>query len=313
MRRALSSAALRAALLAAALAAALPALAQAPRPPARTMAEIVAAAQPSEWRTLDPANTVYMDLPQGRVIIELAPHMAPNAVAQIKALVQQGYFNGLSINRSQENYVVQWGDPAEGAARRPFPGKETLEAEFDRPARGLAISKLADPDGYAPEVGWSRGFPVARNAKINRVWMAHCYGAVGVGRDNASNSGNGGELYAVIGHAPRNLDRNVTLVGRVVQGMSLLSTLQRGTGNLGFYESPGERVPLLQVRLASDVAEAERTNLQALRTNTPSFKALIEARRNRRDAWYKVQAGHIDLCNVPLPVRAAPAPISATR
>jgi peptidylprolyl isomerase len=130
---------------------------------------------------------------------------------------------------------------------------------------------------------------------------------VGVGRDNDVDSGNGTEIYVVIGHSPRQLDRNVTVVGRVVQGMELLSSLPRGTGALGFYESRTERVPLKSVRVAADVPEAQRTSLEIMRTDTQSFTDLIEARRNRRDPWYKVPAGRIDICNVPLPVRAAPA------
>jgi len=108
----------------------------------------------------------------------------------------------------------------------------------------------------------------------------------------------------VIGHAPRQLDRNIALVGRVVQGMELLSVLPRGTGPLGFYEQPGQHVPITSVRVAADVPEAERSRLEVLRTDTATFAALVEARRNRRDDWYKVPAGYIDLCNVPLPVRA---------
>ncbi|HXS73550.1 MAG TPA: peptidylprolyl isomerase, partial [Rhodanobacteraceae bacterium] len=61
--------------------------------------------------------------------------------------------------------------------------------------------------------------------------------------------------------------------------------------------------PILRVRLASDVPAAQRMNLQVLRTDTPTFNALIESRRNRSDAWYLHKAGKIDLCNVPLPVR----------
>jgi len=129
---------------------------------------------------------------------------------------------------------------------------------------------------------------------------------VGAGRDVASDSGNGSELYVVIGHAPRHLDRNIALVGRVVQGMEWLSALPRGTGALGFYEKPEQRLAIRSVRLASDVPEAERSNLQVLRTDTPTFTALVESRRNRSDEWYKRPAGHIELCNVPIPVRTAP-------
>jgi peptidylprolyl isomerase len=129
---------------------------------------------------------------------------------------------------------------------------------------------------------------------------------VGAGRGNEPESGNGAELYVVTGHAPRQLDRNIALVGRVVQGMELLSSLPRGAGPMGFHESPAQYVPIVSVRVAADVPAAERSRLEVLRTDTATFTALIESRRNRRDEWYKVPAGYIDLCNVPIPARAQP-------
>jgi len=131
----------------------------------------------------------------------------------------------------------------------------------------------------------------------------HCYGMVGAGRDAPADSGGGTELYVVIGHAPRHLDRNVTLLGRVVQGIELLSALPRGTGALGFYEKAEQRVLIKAIRVAADVPLTERTDLQVLRTDTRLFKDLIESRRNRREDWFKFQAGHIEVCNVPIPVR----------
>jgi peptidylprolyl isomerase len=126
---------------------------------------------------------------------------------------------------------------------------------------------------------------------------------VGAGRDTAVETGSGAELYVVIGHAPRQLDRNIALVGRVLQGMELLSTLPRGAGPLGLYEDPGQHVPIRRLRIAADVPAAERQPIEVLRTDTATFTDLVEARRNRRDEWYKRPAGHIDLCNVPIPVR----------
>jgi peptidylprolyl isomerase len=184
--------------------------------------------------------------------------------------------------------------------------RATLPPEFTVPLHpALPFTRLPDPDGYAPEVGFSQGFPAARDPAAGQAWLAHCYGMVGAGRGNEPESGNGTELYVVTGHAPRQLDRNIALVGRVVQGMELLSVLPRGSGPLGFYEQPGQHVPIVSVRLAADVPEAERTRLEVLRTDTATFAALVEARRNRRDDWYKVPAGYIDLCNVPLPARPA--------
>nr|WP_119717632.1 peptidylprolyl isomerase [Lysobacter tabacisoli] len=309
----LPTAVLLSSLVAAALA---PVLAQtaAPAEPrtmqARTMQDVLDASQPSDWRELDPARTLYMELDSGRVVIELAPQFAPAHVANITAMAREGYWDGLAIVRSQDNFVVQWGDPnADDAAKKKPLGsaKAKLPAEFERPAKGLAFHALPDRDGWAPQVGFVDGFPAARDEAANVAWMAHCYGAVGAGRNNDADSSTGAELYVVTGQSPRQLDRNITVVGRVVHGIERLSVVPRGTGPLGFYEQPEQRVAIRSVRLASQVPAAERTALQLLRTDTPTFDALVESRRNRRDDFYKRPAGHIDLCNVPLPTRTPPA------
>lgn len=280
---------------------------------AATMAEVLAASKPDDWRALDPENTIYLELTNGRVVIELAPVFAPNHVANIKALVREHYFDGLAFLRCQDNYVVQWGDPdAEkpDKKRKIQTAKATLAPEFDR-ALGpkLPFTKLPDGDVYAREVGFSEGFPVARDPKGKRMWLVHCYGMVGVGRDNPPDSGGGTELYVVIGQAPRHLDRNVTLVGRVVQGIEILSSMPRGTAAMGFYDKAEQRTPINAIRVAADVPESERTRLELLRTDTSTFQALIESRRNRREEWFHFQAGHIELCNVPIPVRT-PKPVN---
>ena len=271
------------------------------------MANVLAATTPADWRALDPENTLYMELAGGRVVIELAPDFAPNHVANVKALARERYYDGLAIVRAQDNYVVQWADPnAEKPelARKIQRAHKTLPGEFDRAFDPkLPFTPLPDRDVYAPEVGFSGGFPVARDRRTGRMWLVHCYGMVGAGRDNAPDSGGGTELYVVIGHAPRHLDRNVTLLGRVVQGMELLSSLPRGTGALGFYEKPEQMVPIKSIRVAADVPEAERSDLEIMRTDTAAFRELIEARRNRREDWFLVPAGHVEIGNVQVPAR----------
>jgi peptidylprolyl isomerase len=277
-------------------------LAAAPAPP-RSPQQILDAAAPSEWRRVDPAHTLYLDLKSGRVVIELAPGFAPKHAANIEALVRAGYFDHAYVVRSQDNFVVQWSQP--DAAKPMGAGRKTLEAEFDQPIDpAIAFDRLPDPDTYAPEVGFAWGMPAARDLKLGRMWLAHCYGMVGAGRDNAPESGPGTELYAVDGEAPRQLDRNVALVGRVIVGMEQLSSAPRGTGDMGFYKTDAERLPIERVRLAADVPAGERVEYEALRTDSLSFRALVESRRNRQDAWYRVPAGAIGLCSVPLPVRA---------
>lgn len=266
--------------------------------------DLLKSSKPSDWRAIDNDNSLYLELSTGRVVIELAPQFAPLHAANIKALVREGYFDGLVIMRVQENYVVQWGDPTE--KKTPQKAKKNLPPEFSVPVNKeipIPFTRLPDIDGYAKQVGFSNGFHSARDAKSANTWLAHCTGTVGVGRDNDVASGGGTELYVVTGHSPRHLDKNITLVGRVVQGMSLLTVLPRGTGALGFYEKPEQYVPIKSMRVAADVPEADRTQLEIIRTDTPTFTTMVEALRNRGGDWYKVPAGHIELCNVPLAVR----------
>jgi peptidylprolyl isomerase len=271
-----------------------------------SLAEILQVSSAAEWRTIDPENTIYMTIPQGRVVIELARGFAPNHVANVKRLVRAGFFDGLSIVRVQDNYVVQWGD---ADSKHPTGGGVlSLKAEFDRhfDSREPFVA-LPDPDPYAAVTGFAGGFPAARDPTAGRTWLAHCYGMVGAGRAEDIDSGGGPELYAVIGQAPRQLDRNVTLLGRVIDGIDVISALPRGHGDLGFYQTPGEHIPISSVRIAADLPVAERTTYQALKTDSASFAAVIQNRRFRREPWFHLAAGHIDVCNVPLPVRAAPA------
>jgi peptidylprolyl isomerase len=265
-----------------------------------TIRELLAVSKPDEWRPLDPEATLYLELSIGRVVIELAPAFAPRHVANIQKFARAHWYDGLAITRLQDNFVAQWGDPLSG---KPEVGERRLPAEFTRAAAELPFTRLKDPDTYAAEVGFSDGFPAARTSADGQAWLVHCYGMVGVGRDNDPATAIGTELYAVIGHSPRQLDRNIALIGRVVWGIELLSSLPRGTGDLGFYEQPEQDVPIQAIRVAAEVPAAERSSLELLRTDSATFTKLIELRRNRRDTWYKVPAGRIDLCNVPLPVR----------
>jgi cyclophilin family peptidyl-prolyl cis-trans isomerase len=269
-----------------------------------TLAETLAGSTAAEWRAVDPDQTLYMDLPQGRVVIELAPRFAPLHVANIRALVREKYFDGLAILRAQDNFVVQWGDPDD---MRPLGRAQAeLDAEFTVPLDTTPFVRLPDRDGYAPQVGFSDGFAAARDPRAKQQWLIHCYGAIGVARGNDPRSGNGSSLYAVIGQAPRQLDRNIAVVGRVLRGMELLSTRPRGSGAMGFYEQPAERLSITAVRFASELPEAERLRLQVLRSDSRSFATLLEARRNRHDEWMRNPPGFLEVCNVPVPGRLAP-------
>jgi peptidylprolyl isomerase len=271
-----------------------------------TPGDIVAAAPASAWRTIAPDNLMVMDLANGgRIVVQLAPEFAPVHVANLKALARGNYWDGATIYRLQDNYVAQWGL---NESDKPWPAGVTAKppAEYTRTLKGLKIKPLGYPDDYAPAAGFWNGWPVAYSPKAGWATLTHCYGSVGVGRDLAPDTGTGGELYAIIGQSPRQLDRNIALVGRVIEGIDRLSSLARGPAPMGFYADKAQYVPIAKIRLASDMSAAERPSYEYLDTDSPSFARYLQVKANRHDDFYQVPAGGVDLCNVNVPVRKKP-------
>ncbi|MHB1056427.1 MAG: peptidylprolyl isomerase [Rhodanobacter sp.] len=290
---------------------ALPALAAEQGKPTPTTKEILAKSTPAEWRTPDPQNLLVMQLPAGRVVIELAQDFAPLHAANIRTLVRGHYFDGLAIIRVQDDFVTQWGDPNDDEngdkdkIRSLGKASKTLPPEFTRPIDAkLPWTPLPDGDVYAPEVGFSEGFPVGRDPASGKAWVAHCYGMVGVARDVAPESGSGSSLYAVIGQA-RKLDHNLAVAGRVLEGMPLLSGLPRGPEPMGFYAEPARRVAIKSARLAADMPAKERPAIEVLRTGSATFAALVDASRHGHSAFYPEPVGKVGLCSIKVPVREA--------
>lgn len=283
-------------------------IAAAPAPKPITPTDIVAAAPPNAWRTIDPTDLLVMRLKSGgRIVIQLASAFAPVHVANIQALARAHWWDKAAIYRVQDDYVVQWG---KNDSKDPLPTGVVAEppAEYVRPLKGLYVRPLGYPDDYSPRAGFADGWPIAYDPSFGTANLVHCYGYVGAGRDLSPDTGAGGELYAVIGHAPRHLDRNIALVGRVIEGIEHLSSLPRGTGDLGFYKYRSSDVPILSVRLGSDLPPAERPSFQYMDTSSAAFAAYVHARANRKDAFFIRPASGVDLCNAPVPVRRTPVP-----
>ena len=282
--------------------------AQAPAPKPATPTEIVASAPAEAWKTIPAEDLLVMDLKDGgRVVIQLAPDFAPVHVANIRALARANWWADAAIYRVQDNYVVQWG---RNESEDPLPAGVVASppAEYARPLAGLDIHPLGYPDAYAPAAGYALGWPVAYAPEEGVANLVHCYGSVGVGRGLSPDTGTGGELYAAIGHSPRHLDRNIAVVGRVISGIETMSSLPRGTEALGFYKERSQDVPIASVRLASDIAEAERPSFQHLDSASASFADYVRARANRNDDFFIRPAGGVDVCNAPVPLRPTPAP-----
>lgn len=293
-----------------------------PPPAAPGPGDIIAAAPSEHWIEIPPADMLVMQLAPDaagkprRVVIQLIPApFSTGWVGNIRTLAAAHWWDNTAIVRVQDNYVVQWGDPdAEDEAKaKPLPAavKPVTEAEYAH-QRTLPRPRALDPLFIPPNdisrwTSFYKGFPVAGEGTPDSEanWPVHCYGMVGVGRNLSPDTGSGAELYTVIGHAPRHLDRNIALVGRVVEGIEHLSSLPRGTGPLGFYETPEERTVIRSVRLASELPQGERPQLEYLASDSDSFFRYAQARANRKDAFFNIPAGGADICNIPVPIRKA--------
>ena len=308
----------------AALALALPLAAQeTAKPAALAPSEIVAAAPKADWVAIAAEDLLVMTLApdaDGKprtVVIQLMPApFSQGWVHNIRLFARSGWYDNISVNRVQDNYVTQWGDPNYDnpeATGKPKPLPQGLkvmgEAEYlaDMTYSAEQPRPILPPDTYSSNNSFFGGFPVSGNGagRMEFWWPTHCYGMVGVGRNYSPDTGSGAELYTVIGHAPRHLDRNIALVGRVIEGMEHLSSLPRGKGALGFYtaEEAAKRTPILSVRVANDLPMSEQPAFEYLSTESATFAAYAEAIANRRDPFFITPAGGADICNIRVPVR----------
>lgn len=264
----------------------------------RSSAEILAASAPQDWRALDPENTLYIELERGHVVVMLSPVLAQGHVAQIKALAREGFYDGLSFYRVIDGFVAQGGDLFE--TRKLGTAAKTLQAEFDEPApQGLGFTALPDVDGYAPQAGFAASLPTGYDPASGRAWHLHCAGAIAMARDDGRDTA-GTEFYVTL-QPQRYLDRNLSVFGRVVDGMEHIQALRR----VSPAETPegdiGEAI--LSVRVSADLPEEARFPLEIFRTDTETFREYAESRRNRPEAFFYHRPNHVDVCQLPIPVR----------
>jgi peptidylprolyl isomerase len=307
-------------------------------PPAKPLsaANVVKAAPAASWVAIDPRDLLVMTLSpdakgQAReVLIQLMPApFSQGWVGNLRKLASAHWWDGLSVYRVQDNWVAQWGD-GEGedkAKAKPLPEglARVDEREYENhgarrkicdrdncimgvePMDWWSQSMRFDPylfEGGAGQVGFGKGWPLGTNAETS--WPIHCYGTVGVARDLSPDTGTGAELYAVIGQPPRQLDRNIAVVGRVVEGIQFLSALPRAPGN-GVYKDAADRTPILSVRLASDLPAEQQPHMEFLSTESTDFARYADLRGHRKDDFIKVAANGADICSIPVPVRRHPA------
>jgi peptidylprolyl isomerase len=255
----------------------------------------------ADWHDIPDNEILVVTLKGGhQVFIRLAARYAPAHVNNIRKLAEARWWDGTSVYRVQENWVAQWGDATEKKELPPLVIAQP-PAEFEIGAFEPA-QRLSRADGYSSGSGVTAdGWPIATDGTAG--WLTHCYGSVGVARDALPSTGSGAELFTPIGQSARRLDRNYTVVGRIVEGMGLLSALPRSEAQMGVYATEGERTPIASVRLASQLPEDERPRFQYRATDNARYAAMIQMREH--PAAPTVATG-VEVCDLTVGVRRKP-------
>lgn len=252
------------------------------------------------WRELDQNNLVYMTTGDGLVVIELNTVFAPKTVSQFKSLVKNDFYRGLSFYRVIEGFVAQGGDERDidlPNSQPNLPGEFEIERSDDLPWTPVQTGDL-----YAPETGFSEGFAAARNP--DNTWLTHCPGVIAMARNTEPDTGST-DFYIVIGQAPRYLDRNLTIFGRVVLGMDVVQRIRRGPAlENGIIARDEDRSRISAMKLGAELDKAEQQRIYVMDTSSKGFSDYLDARRKRNDAFFhKKPPPVLDVCQVPVTSR----------
>jgi peptidylprolyl isomerase len=257
-----------------------------------------------DWRAVEPEDMLVIETARGQVVIELNDTFAPNHSARMRQAARDGFFDGRDFYRVIDGFVAQ-GGRGEEADSVELPQYPALVGEFTLPGDGLSFTAMSDPDLYAEQVGHVDGFPAGRDSE-GRTWLLHCPGTMAMARNNEPDTGDV-EFYIVIGHAPRHLDRIMSVFGRVISGMEHVQALNRGNPavNSGVIEDPTQRDPIVSMRVGSDIPQADRPAFEVMRTDGQAFHDAKSGRRNRtHEFFFETPPAVIEACHMPGPVRA---------
>ena len=270
----------------------------------KSTAEILEATVASDWREIPAEELLVIELERGRVVVALSPVLAKAHVKQIKTLAREKFYDGLSFYRVIDGFVAQGGDPFGERAIKD--ARKIMDAEFDEKVGGDfsdIFTPLPDRDGYASKVGFVGTLPVGYDRSAKRAWHLHCAGALAFGRENEKNTAST-EIYITL-QPQRYLDRNLSVVGRVIDGMEHIQSLRRVMPPETKDDDLGEQI--ISVRVASDLPEHTRPTFEILNSGMSAFDAYLEARRNRPEAFFWFRPDYLDICQLPIPVRAIEA------
>jgi peptidylprolyl isomerase len=260
------------------------------------------AADEMVWREIDPENIVVMSLPHGELVIELNPLFAPKTIHQFKRLVQSRFYDGLSFYRVIDGFVAQGGDGSDLGEISEVP---LIDAEFEiQWSEDIPYISAQKPDMFAAETGFIDGFAAARDEKSEYLWLTHCPGVIAMARNEDKDSSRT-DFYIVLGQAPRYLDRNLTVFGRVIEGMDKVQGIKRGpVSNAGVFVDETASTRIRSMKLGIEIPEEQRLRTYVMDTGSDAFGELMEDRRNRKHPFFHHRPPKVlDVCQVPVATR----------
>ena len=255
---------------------------------------LVGAAKPApDWLPLDPQNTLVIETTRGRMVVAMAPVLAPLAVARVKRLAREGVYDGLLFHRVIEGFVDQTGNPNNrdgGTSAYPdLPAEFSARLPAGTPLT-VAVRRADGIEGFVgavPVAGVSAAEQGLGGDRRPRVWGAYCEGVAGMGRQAGVDTANS-EIFFMRAPA-RRLDHDYAVWGRVVDGLEAVRAIKVG-------EPPPDPDRMLRVRLAADLAAGERPRLEVANPAGPAFQARAAALKARLGAAFSV-------CDLPIVVR----------
>lgn len=254
-----------------------------------------------DWREVDPEDLLLIETRHGVTAVELNTSFAPNHATRLRELARAGAYDGEYFYRVIDGFVAQGGVKDD----ERMTGWPTLKNENDRLRSFETYIPLGNGDLFTRDVGHSAtGFAMARDEEMGREWLLHCPGAMAMARDADPDSG-GTEFYIVL-DAQRYLDRNLTIFGRVVDGMEHVQALERGDRAIenGVIQAPRTGDEIIRMRIAADLPEAERPRYLVMRGDSSAFEDAKREKRVRDDPFfYRKPPEVLDICSFEVPVR----------
>ncbi len=282
---------------AAAILTASSASAQAPAPPPPAPAAAPAAAA-SEWRALDPANTLVIDSTKGQIIIEMRPDLAPITVARVKALTRQGYYNNALFYRVIAGFMAQTGDKGTKQYRSTLPnikGEMTFALTPAMPYASVGATPTGDVGyiGSTPvSIATAPGAPSGTVPTTGRGHIVFCPGIAAFAHPNNAPDGGNSQFFLMRVYG-QSLGREFAAFGRVVVGQDVVDALKNG-------EPPVGPDKMNRVRVLADIPAAQRPVVEVSNLQGERLAQLVQT-------ISAAKGNAFSLCDIPVQARVTPA------